>query len=100
MPGFLGPCWAHEPDSHSKLHGEPDHVGDLQNFGQCLTRKASSERLVNVIKRHTASQAFENEGDGKPGATNCELPAESTNTAGRKSGSEPLDHVGIDAALK
>ena len=60
--------------SHMKRAG--DLGGDLQNFGQCLTRKAPTERLVDVVKRHTASQAFENKGDSETGATNCQLPAE------------------------
>jgi len=55
------------------MKGVGDFGGDLQNLGQCLTRKASAERLVNVIKRHTAGQAFENEGDSEPGCH--ELPA-------------------------
>jgi len=40
-----------------------DLGGDLQNFGQGLTRKISAKGLVNVIERHTAGQAFEDEGE-------------------------------------
>ena len=58
--------------SHMKQVG--DLGGDLQNFWQGLTRKIPTKRLVNVIERHTAGQAFEDEGDCKPGATNCQLP--------------------------
>ncbi len=61
--------------SSSHMKGVSDLGCDLQNFGQCLTRKGPAERLVNVIKRHTASQALENEGDCEPGAANCQLPA-------------------------
>ena len=48
--------------SHTEAVGE--FGGDLQTLRYGLTRKVAIERLINVIKRHAASQAFEDERDG------------------------------------
>ena len=47
--------------SSSHMEGVGQLRGDLQNFGQGLTRQAAIERLVYVIERHAANHAFEDE---------------------------------------
>ena len=57
------------------MEGVGELGGDLQNLGQGLMRKVAIERLINIIKRHAASQAFGDQRDGQPSAANCQLPA-------------------------